>query len=230
MRAESCRIIRKHEHLNNVRKYDFPLSGRHYKNTRRDGKEGNIGETLKKEIIYICGVDVAYRNNIAYCSAVLMNKNSIEVKESVDITLNVKNPYVSSFFMLRESEAIINILKPLKNRFDLLLIDGHGVLHPRRCGLASYVGVIIDRPTIGVAKSILCGSVNADHFIDVDGVISGFKMVKEKKKPIFISVGHKINLINAIRIVKQLVKPKERIPEPLRLADIYSKALANSVP
>jgi deoxyribonuclease V len=186
--------------------------------------------TLKKEIIYICGVDVAYRNNIAYCSAVLMNKNSMEVKESVDITLNVKNPYVSSFFMLRESEAIINILKALKNRFDLLLIDGHGVLHPRRCGLASYVGVIIDRPTIGVAKSLLCGSVNADHFIDVDGVISGFKMIKEKKKPIFISVGHKINLINAIRIIKQLVKPKERIPEPLRLADIYSKALANSVP
>jgi len=186
--------------------------------------------TLKKEIIYICGVDVAYRNNIAYCSAVLMNKKSMEVKESVDITLNVKNPYVSSFLMLRESEAIINILKALKNRFDLLLIDGHGVLHPRRCGLASYVGVIIDRPTIGVAKSILCGSVNADHFIDIDGVISGFKMIKEKKKPIFISVGHKINLIYAIRIVKQLVKPKERIPEPLRLADICSKALANSVP
>jgi len=186
--------------------------------------------TLKKEISHICGVDVAYRNNIAYCSAVLMNKKSMEVKESVDITLNVKNPYVSSFLMLRESEAIINILKALKNRFDLLLIDGHGVLHPRRCGLASYVGVIIDRPTIGVAKSILCGSVNADHFIDIDGVISGFKMIKEKKKPIFISVGHKINLIYAIRIVKQLVKPKERIPEPLRLADICSKALANSVP
>jgi deoxyribonuclease V len=186
--------------------------------------------TLKKEIIYICGVDVAYRNNIAYCSAVLMNKNSMEVKESVNITLNVNHPYVPSFLMLRESEAIINILKPLKNRFDLLLIDGHGVLHPRRCGLASYIGVIIDSPTIGVAKSILCGSVNTDHFIGVDGVISGFKMIKEKKKPIYISVGHKINLINAIRIVKQLVKPKERIPEPLRLADIYSKALANSVP
>jgi len=190
-----------------------------------------ISENIpNKEIIYICGVDVAYRNNIAYCSAVLMNKNSMEVKESVNITLSVKHPYVPSFFMLRESEAIINILKPLKNRFDLLLIDGHGVLHPRRCGLASYIGVIIDSPTIGVAKSILCGSVNADHFIDVDGVISGFKMIKEKKKPIYISVGHKINLVNAIRIVKQLVKPEERIPEPLRLADIYSKALANSVP
>ena len=160
--------------------------------------------THNDELIYICGADVAYRNNIAYCSAVLMNKNTMEIMESVNVTLKVKHPYVPGFFVLRESEVIINILKPLRNRFDLLLIDGHGVLHPRRCGLASYVGIIIDKPTIGVAKSILCGSVNADHFIDIDGVISGFKMIKEKKKPIYISVGHKINLINAIRIVKQL--------------------------
>jgi deoxyinosine 3'endonuclease (endonuclease V) len=185
--------------------------------------------TNNKEIIYICGVDVAYRNNIAYCSAVLMNKNTMEIKESVNLTLNVKHPYVPSFLMLRESEVIINILKPLKNRFDLLLVDGHGVLHPRKCGLASYIGIIIGRPTIGVAKSILCGTVRANHFIDVDGVISGFKMIKEKKKPIYISVGHRINLINAIIIVKQLVRPKERIPEPLRLADINSKALAHSI-
>jgi deoxyribonuclease V len=116
----------------------------------------------------------------------------------------------------------------LKNRFDLLLIDGHGVLHPRRCGVASYVGVIIDRPTIGVAKSLLCGIAMENNFIDVDGVISGFKLVKEKKKPIYISVGHKMNLIDAIRIVKQLVKPKERIPEPLRLMNINSKAQATS--
>ena len=186
--------------------------------------------THNDELIYICGADVAYRNNIAYCSAVLMNKNTMEIMESFNVTLKVKHPYVPGFFVLRESEVIINILKPLRNRFDLLLIDGHGVLHPRRCGLASYVGIIIDKPTIGVAKKILCGTVNADQFIDVDGVISGFKMIKEKKKPIYISVGHKINLINAIRIIKQLVRPKERIPEPLRLADINSKALAHSIP
>ncbi len=186
--------------------------------------------TQNKEIIYICGVDVAYRNNIAYCSAVLMNKNTMEIKESVNLTLNVKHPYVPSFLMLRESEVIINILKPLKNRFDLLLVDGHGVLHPRKCGLASYIGILIDRPTIGVAKRILCGTVRANHFIDIDGVISGFKMIKEKRKPIYISVGHKINLINAIIIIEQLVRPKERIPEPLRLADINSKALAHSIP
>jgi deoxyribonuclease V len=188
-----------------------------------------LEHTHNKEIIYICGVDVAYNDNIAYCSAVLMNKNTMEIKESVNVTLKVMHPYMPSFFVLRESEVILNILKPLKNRFDLLLIDGHGILHPRRCGLASYIGIIIDKPTIGVAKRILCGTVKADQFIDLDGVISGFKMLKEKKKPIYISVGHKINLGNAIRIIKELVRPTERIPEPLRLADMNSKALAHSI-
>jgi len=185
-------------------------------------------ESNQENIIYICGVDVAYRNNIAYCSAVSMNKKSMDITESTSTTSNIKHPYVSGFLMLREADPIINTLKLLKNPFDLLLVDGHGVLHPRHCGLASYVGVMLDTPTIGVAKSPLCGVVKENNFIDLDGVTSGFRMVKKSKKPIFISVGHKINLINAIRIVKQLVKPAERIPEPLRLADIYCKTLANS--
>lgn len=185
-----------------------------------------ISESTKINLIYICGVDVAYKNGIAYCSTVLVNKNSMEVKESINIRLNVKYQYLPSFFMLRESEPIINSLKLLKNRIDLLLIDGHGVLHPRHCGLASYLGVTMDIPTIGVAKSLLCGIVKENNFIYINGAVSGFKMVKEKKKPIYISVGHKISLIDAIRIVKQLVKPQERVPEPLRLAHINSRALA----
>ena len=100
--------------------------------------------------------------------------------------------------------------------------------NPRRCGLASYIGVMLDTPTIGVAKSLLCGDIKENDYIDLDGVVSGFRMVKKNKKPIYISVGHKINLINAKRIIEQLVKPGERIPEPLRLADIYCKTLANS--
>jgi deoxyribonuclease V len=187
-------------------------------------------ENNQKDIIYICGIDVAYRNNVAYCSAVLMNKNSMDVVESCSTTSYVKHPYVSGFLMLREADPIINTLKLLKNPFDLLLIDGHGVLHPRRCGLASYVGVTIDRPTIGVAKSLLCGDIKENDYIDLDRVVSGFRMVKKSKKPIFISVGHKINLTNAIRIVEQLVKNRraERLPEPLRLARIRSKTLANT--
>ena len=187
-----------------------------------------ILENTQKNIDRICGVDVAYRNNIAYCSAVLTNKYGKELDKSISTTMNVTHQYIPSFFMLREYEPIIKTLKLLQNRFDLLLIDGHGVLHPRRCGLASYVGVILDTPTIGIAKSLLCGDIKENDYIDLNGVVSGFRMVKKNKKPIYISVGHKINLINAKRIVEQLVKPGERIPEPLRLADIYCKTLANS--
>lgn len=187
-----------------------------------------ILENTQKNIDCICGVDVAYRNNIAYCSAVLTNKYGKELDKSISTTMNVTHPYMPSFFMLREYEPIIKTLKLLQNRFDLLLIDGHGVLHPRRCGLASYIGVMLDTPTIGVAKSLLCGDITENDYIDLDGVVSGFRMVKKNKKPIYISVGHKINLINAKRIIEQLLKPGERIPEPLRLADIYCKTLANS--
>jgi deoxyribonuclease V len=187
-----------------------------------------ILENTQKNIDCICGVDVAYRNNIAYCSAVLTNKYGKELDKSISTTMNVTHPYIPSFFMLREYEPIIKTLKLLQNRFDLLLIDGHDVLHPRRCGLASYIGVMLDTPTIGVAKSLLCGDIKENDYIDLDGVVSGFRMVKKNKKPIYISVGHKINLINAKRIIEQLVKPGARIPEPLRLADMYCKTLANS--
>ncbi|MGB6529148.1 MAG: endonuclease V, partial [Candidatus Nitrosopolaris sp.] len=91
-----------------------------------------ILENTQKNIDCICGVDVAYRNNIAYCSAVLTNKYGKELDKSISTTMNVTHPYIPSFFMLREYEPIIKTLKLLQNRFDLLLIDGHGVLHPRR--------------------------------------------------------------------------------------------------
>jgi deoxyribonuclease V len=183
--------------------------------------------TLEKETTNVCGVDVAYRKNLSFCSAVLLNKNNMEVKESINATLIVKQPYIPSYFMIREYEPITNILKLLKTDFDVLLVEGHGVLHPRRCGLASYIGVTVNKPTIGVAKTLLCGSVRADNFVELKDVVSGYRMIKQGMKPVYISVGHKIDLANAITIVGQLVKREERIPEPLRLADINSKKLAN---
>jgi deoxyribonuclease V len=124
-------------------------------------------DTLHKKIEYICGVDVSYRRNTAYCSAVIMKENTLDLIESVNTESVVKHPYIPGLFILRESEPILTTLKLLKNHYDLLLIDGHGVLHPRKCGLASYIGVLIDKPTIGVAKSILCGSIMEDQSVQL---------------------------------------------------------------
>ena len=167
----------------------------------------------------ICGVDIAYggsNSNAAYCSAVIMDRNMQKLIESVNVQTIVKHPYVPGLLMLREAESIFYTLKMLKNTYELLLIDGHGLLHPRKCGLACYIGVNLDRPTIGVAKSRLCGTVRPDGFVELDGEILGYEIIKKK---LYISVGHRITLKTAIALVKELGI------EPLRLADINSRRM-----
>jgi deoxyribonuclease V len=164
----------------------------------------------------ICGVDTAYggsNSNAAYCSAVIMDRNMQKLVESVNVQTIVKYPYVPGLLMLREAEPIIYTLKSLKNTYDLLLIDGHGLLHPRKCGLACYIGVTIDKPTIGVAKSRLCGTVRPDGFVELDGEILGYAISKK----LYISVGHRVTLKTAISLVRKFGI------EPLRLADINSR-------
>jgi deoxyribonuclease V len=185
-------------------------------------------DTLHKEIEYICGIDVSYKKNIAYCSAAIIKKNTLELIESVNSKSVVRHPYISGLFILRESMPILTTLKSLKNHFDLLLIDGHGLLHPRKCGLATYIGVLIDKPTIGVAKSLLCGSIMEDQSIEYDGIVLGFTIKKEGKKQIYVSVGHKISLTTAIQIIKKITKKEEWVPEPLRIADLNSKQFSKS--
>jgi deoxyinosine 3'endonuclease (endonuclease V) len=158
----------------------------------------------------VCGIDVAYDHDTAYCSAVVMEKS--KVVESAGTKTRVTHPYIPGLLMLREAEPIFQTIRALKDDYDLLLVDGHGQLHPRKCGLACYVGVKLDKPTIGVAKSRLCGTVRPDGFIELGGEVLGCLLGK-----LYVSVGYRISLKTAVEIVKLAI-------EPLRLADINSKA------
>ena len=171
----------------------------------------------------VCGIDVSYKDLNAFCSAVIVNKNTLEIIEIVNEKSTISYPYIPGLFMLREGEPLLKIVRLLKNLFDVLLIDGHGILHPRQCGLASYVGIMIDKPTIGVAKNLLCGSILESNYVEYNKTILGYRIKKNNKKDIYVSVGHKISLETSIDIVKKLTKKSEFIPEPLRIADIYSK-------
>ena len=171
----------------------------------------------------VCGIDVSYKDSNAFCSAVIVNKNTLEIIEIVNEKSTISYPYIPGLFMLREGEPLLKIVSLLKNLFDVLLIDGHGILHPRQCGLASYVGIMIDKPTIGVAKNLLCGSILESNYVEYNKIILGYRIKKNNKKDIYVSVGHKISLETSIDIVKKLTKKSEFIPEPLRIADIYSK-------
>ena len=190
-----------------------------------------LEDEFDKEIEFVCGVDVSYKKGIAHCSAVIIKKNSLEIVEIVKSKSNIEYPYIPGLFILRESKPILHTLKLLKNTFQLLLIDGHGILHPRRCGLASYIGIITGNPTIGVAKSLLCGTLQADNFVKYNKDILGYAIEKEaktKKKMIYVSLGHKISLRTSIHMVRSLTKKDELIPEPLRIADISSKEKDNN--
>ncbi len=156
----------------------------------------------------------------------VVNKNTLEIIESVNEKSTVNYPYIPGLFMLIEGKPLLRIIRLLKNQFDVLIIDGHGILYPRKCWLASYVGITIDKPTIGVAKNLLCRSILENNYIEFNKTILGYKL-KNNRKDIYISVGHKISLETAIVIAKQLIKKSHFIPEPLRIADINSKKYSN---
>lgn len=154
----------------------------------------------------VCGIDVSNKGSNAFCSAVIVNKNTLESIETVNEKSTVKYPYIPGLFMLREAEPLLKILRLLKNSFDVLLIDGHEILHPRKCGLACYVGIIIDKPTTGVTKNLLCGSTLENNYIEYNKKILGYRIRKHNKKDIYISIGYKISLETAVSIVRNLTK------------------------
>ncbi len=170
------------------------------------------------DIRLVCGVDVSYRQSAAYCSAVVTDMD-LNVVKHASTKSRIKHPYIPGLFILREAGPILHTIKRLD--YDLLLVNGHGQLHPRRCGLACYVGVIANKPTIGIAKSLLCGSVRDDNYVELGGDVLGYKIAGRTNA--YVSVGHRISLGSAIAIVKSLTKKGEWLPEPLRLADTYSR-------
>jgi deoxyribonuclease V len=110
--------------------------------------------------------------------------------------------------MLRELKSILRSLKLIKNSYDVLLINAHGILHPRLCGMACYIGIVIDKPTIGIAKKLLCGHILKDSYVEYNGRILGYRIKKLNTKEIFVSIGRKISLLTAITIIKELINIK----------------------
>jgi len=181
-------------------------------------------DVLPKNITKICGVDVSYKYGRSFCACVIMDVKAMKVIETAYSSLKTEHDYIPGFFMLREAKPILKTIKKLKSKFDILLIDGHGQLHPRRCGLACYIGIMIEKPTIGVAKKLLCGNQRSDSQIELDEKILG-QAIKSKSKSIFISVGNMVTLNSAYNIIKNLILAGKWYPEPLYLADKLSKKL-----
>jgi deoxyribonuclease V len=148
-----------------------------------------------------------------------------ELVETASATQEAKFPYIPGLLSFREAPACLEAVQGLTTQPDLFMIDGQGVAHPRRLGLASHLGLFLDKPTIGCAKNRLIGQFNEpglekgtwSPLRDAGEVIGAAVRTRSRVKPVFVSVGHKCRLEDAIRITLACAT-RYRIPEPTRLA------------
>ncbi|TFG15544.1 endonuclease V [Candidatus Thorarchaeota archaeon] len=166
------------------------------------------------------GVDVAYVNDVAVASAVSVDYGNHSKLWHETVVRETQFPYVPGFFFLREGPILEILLKKIKPGLPVM-VDANGILHPRRCGLASWLGVRLNIQTIGVTKKLLLGEFGercADRadVVDQGEVIGEAVWLEGKKKPVFVSIGHRVSLETAVRVTKE--STKRFYPEPLRAA------------
>jgi deoxyribonuclease V len=176
---------------------------------------------------FIAGVDISGEGSTGQArgSVVVLSYPELELVEVRNAMGKPGFPYVPGLLSFREAPLIIAAFEKLSIAPDLVLVDGQGIAHPRRIGLASHLGLLLDIPTIGCAKSRLCGKHDAvgddvgatADLIDKEEVIGVALRTHHGRIPVYVSIGHKIDLPGAIQWVLRCCR-NHRLPEPLRLA------------
>lgn len=180
----------------------------------------------------VAGLDAHYQSaaGLVWGAAALLTWPSLNLVESALACRPLDFPYVPGLLSFREAPALLAALQCLSRQPDLLFVDGQGIAHPRRLGLASHVGVLVDRPTIGVAKSRLFGRFREPSpekgawspLLAGDAVIGAVLRTRTAVQPLFVSTGHRIGLEAAVSLVLE-ASTGYRLPEPTRLADKLSR-------
>jgi len=184
-------------------------------------------EPLRGEVRTIAGTDCAFASggNTIITAAVLCDARTMEILAAATDARPCRFPYVPGLLSFREAPSVIAAVRRLPHRPGLLICDGQGLAHPRGLGLASHVGLWLDLPTIGAAKSRLCGSHQPPgaarrcrRQLRHEGeVIGAVVRTRTGVKPLYVSIGHRITLKEAVRWVLWCAR-RFRLPEPTRLA------------
>ncbi|MCC6178572.1 MAG: deoxyribonuclease V [Chloroflexi bacterium] len=190
-----------------------------------------IREDRFGDIRTVAGVDLGFPKApdgsvLGRAAVVALSFPDLDVVEERVVTRTVTFPYIPGLLSFREAPVSLEAIGALEHRPDLLLVDGHGFAHPRRFGIACHLGLLLDLPTIGCAKSILVGHAEEpgpapgdwSPLIDRDEVVGAALRTRPKSKPIYVTIGHRVSLESAIALVLQCGRG-HRIPEPTRLAD-----------
>src|ERR671925_1863850 len=196
-----------------------------------------IVEDTLGELRYIAGADISTSKDSpkAYAGVVVLSYPALEVVEERGLEDAVAFPYVPGLLAFREGPLLIKVFEQLTADPDVIVFDGQGLAHPRGMGIASHMGLVFDKPSIGCAKSLLFGRYQEpDHekgawadLRDPQGhIIGAVVRSKPKTTPIFVSIGHRLDLPTAIRILIECTRGV-RIPEPTRLAHNFVTQLSS---
>ncbi len=213
-----------------------PIHSFHLTETEMREIQEKLCQHIKKKplthpIQYAAGVDVAYTNLQSYAVIVVMDYQRKKIVETVKHKERVTCPYIPGLLAFRELPSFLNAWRKLTITPDLVFFDGNGILHPKRCGIATHASFFIKKPTIGIAKNPFIGEYHepspnkGDYtYIYHHGEIVGASLRTQTKiKPVYISIGNWITLQEAIQHAMHFVGPHSRIPEITRQADLLTR-------
>ncbi|MBW3017558.1 endonuclease V [Candidatus Woesearchaeota archaeon] len=182
------------------------------------------------KIKLIAGVDQSYVGNNTIISAIVVCEypSMKVIEKKFAVKEDVKFPYIASFLAYREVPVILEAYEKLENKPDIILCEFNGILHPRKCGAASHLGISLNKPTIGVAKKLSVGKEKEGQ-IFIDTQLRGVALrTKEHANPVYVSPGHLITLTTSAKIVAKCLND-HKLPEPLYLAHRYSTKLKKNL-
>ena len=178
-----------------------------------------------KSIKTVAGADQVYIGGKVISAIVVCGYKSMKLIETKHAVVEAKVPYKSGFLFYKDGPAIIEAFNMLENKPDVLIVEANGILHPRRIGMASHVGILLDTATIGVTKALMLGQM-IENTIYVDKEARGYGLItREYANPIYISPGHKISLRTSLEVIKKCIRLPHKLPEPLHLAHKYGNKI-----
>ena len=189
---------------------------------------------LKGKVETVAGCDISFNkyDPTIYAGVVVLRLPSLEVVEEVGVVSETKFPYVPGLLSFRETPSLLEAWEKLKTEPDAVMFDGQGLAHPRRVGIASHVGLMIERPTLGCAKSVLVGKYEEPEsergswtpLVDKGETVGAALRTKTRVHPIYVSPGHLIDLESAVDLTLRC-DGGYRQPEPTRRAHLLVNAL-----
>lgn len=211
------------------------LSPEEAKRLQEEWRKQVVFQPLPRPVRTVGGTDLSFDardQDLAYAGIVVLSYPELKVVDQVGLVMRVEFPYIPGLLAFREAPPLMECWRRLSTKPDVLLVDGHGLAHPRRFGIACHLGVFCEVPSIGCAKRILVGRHGPlgerrgsyAWLKQGEEVIGAALRTQEGVAPVYVSVGHRALLEEALQFVLRCA-PSHRLPEPTRQAHLFVNAL-----